>query len=362
MVVFWVAAGALAAAASVLILHRSARAAGAPAVEDPTVQVYRRQLAELDDLAEAGLIADDERRAARAEAGRRLLGAADAEGPVWANSEGARNGVLAAALAVPIAAFAVYMATGAPSRSDEPFAQRLHAWRAADPRTLSPDRMAAVLGEVVKERPADAQAQRFLGVAEAAAGNASEAARALRRAVTLAPADADLWEMLGEALVSEADGAVTPAARSAFQEALKRDPKAVGARFYLARQEVEQGDRARGLAAWRVLLTELPASDPRRRDLSAAIGAAEAPAGTSPADLPPDQQALAIRGMVEGLAARLEAQPDDAEGWVRLVRAYGVLGDAAARDKALAQARVRYRNRPEVLQALADAAQARPAP
>ena len=34
-----------------------------------------------------------------------------------------------------------------------------------------------------------------------------------------------------------------------------------------------------------------------------------------------------IRGMVEGLADRLEEKPNDPEGWQRLVRVYGVLGE-----------------------------------
>ena len=38
-----------------------------------------------------------------------------------------------------------------------------------------------------------------------------------------------------------------------------------------------------------------------------------------------------IRGMVERLATRLKQNGDDVEGWLRLVRAYMVMGD---RDKA----------------------------
>lgn len=41
---------------------------------------------------------------------------------------------------------------------------------------------------------------------------------------------------------------------------------------------------------------------------------------------PEDQQAM-IEGMVSGLAARLEAEPNDPDGWMMLGRSYGVLGD-----------------------------------
>ena len=39
-----------------------------------------------------------------------------------------------------------------------------------------------------------------------------------------------------------------------------------------------------------------------------------------------------IQGMVDGLAEKLAESPDDPAGWLRLARAYGVLGrkDAAA--------------------------------
>jgi cytochrome c-type biogenesis protein CcmH len=44
------------------------------------------------------------------------------------------------------------------------------------------------------------------------------------------------------------------------------------------------------------------------------------------AEMAPDEQAEMIRGMVDGLAARLADQPDDLEGWRMLARSYRVLG------------------------------------
>ena len=41
----------------------------------------------------------------------------------------------------------------------------------------------------------------------------------------------------------------------------------------------------------------------------------------------PEEQAAMITSMVDGLAARLEQNPDDADGWMRLIRARTVMGD-----------------------------------
>ena len=73
-----------------------------------------------------------------------------------------------------------------------------------------------------------------------------------------------------------------------------------------------------------------------------------------------DGQMAAVQGMVATLAARLEAAPDDAEGWVRLVRSYAVLGDVARRDETLTKAKARFAAQPDVLKALDLAAKTEP--
>jgi len=69
------------------------------------------------------------------------------------------------------------------------------------------------------------------------------------------------------------------------------------------------------------------------------------------------QQAAFIQSMVDRLATRLKSQPDDPQGWARLIRAYGVLGQTDKRDAAIAQARRQFKDRPDALKtALAGAA------
>src|SRR6185437_7102801 len=109
MIAFWVVAGVLAAVASGLVLFRAAAAARVVAV-DPTPAVYRRQLAEIDELAERGLLAEGERKVAYAEAARRLLGAADAPAEAWNADAASRKPILAVVLAAAAAALAIYVA------------------------------------------------------------------------------------------------------------------------------------------------------------------------------------------------------------------------------------------------------------
>jgi cytochrome c-type biogenesis protein CcmH len=370
MIAFWVTAGVLSAAAAMLMLWRAAGADARPESVDITSVFYRRQLAEIGDLADRGLIGPEEQRSAEAEAGRRLLAAADAPAEAWTPGVG-RGPVLAAAMAVPALALALYIAVGAPGMADQPFAARLAKWRASDPRTLAPAEMAAVLEKLTSERPNDPEGFRFLALAEGSAGNPAGAVRALKHAVQLAPERGDLWEMLGEAEVYTANGALTDDALVAFRRTLALDPKNVAARFQLARAKIKAGDREGGVADWRALLADMAPDDSRRADLQTAI--TEASGAPAPAQAPPmaqgggaqggglsADQMTAVRGMVAGLAAKLQANPDDPEGWVRLVRAYAVLGDADKRDATLKAARARYAGKPSVLDALAQAAAAAP--
>ena len=61
----------------------------------------------------------------------------------------------------------------------------------------------------------------------------------------------------------------------------------------------------------------------------------------------PEQQAQMIEGMVAGLAAKLEADPDDMEGWARLIRARAVMGETAQAQADLAAAREVFADQPE---------------
>jgi cytochrome c-type biogenesis protein CcmH len=360
MIGFWIAAALVSAAAALLILWRAGRAR-ADVSAHATRGVYARQLDEIDDLAARGLIAEPERQAARAEAGRRLIGAARQEdAAVGAAAPGAgRRIALACAVAAPLLAVAVYLVIGSPQRPDQPFAKRLAAWRRADPASLDAQRMSALLEQLTQERPKDAQLLVFLARAEAAQDQMPLAVRTLQRAARLAPERADVWAQIGEGLLEMNGGEMTPDARDAFEHSLRIDPKTPLARYQLARADIAAGRADQGLAVWRALAAQLAVGDPRRADLESEIAAVArtgrlpAPAAAAPAPSSDEQRAF-IQSMVDRLAARLKTQPDDPAGWARLIHAYGVLGEEDRRQAAIAEVRRRYVARPDVVKSILD--------
>ena len=125
-------------------------------------------------------------------------------------------------------------------------------------------------------------------------------------------------------------------------------------------EDLQHGDPATAKAALQALLADAPADAPWRKIVAARLAeiapdepransttiAGPAAAGPTTQDIAaaqamsPEERLAMIRGMVERLAARLEQNPGDKEGWARLARAYEVLGDAdkarAARARATA--------------------------
>jgi cytochrome c-type biogenesis protein CcmH len=384
MIEFWIAAAVLSALAAALVLYRAARLAGRPDA-NPTVDVYRRQLSEIDELAERGLLADSERRSARAEAARRLLSAADeaATGALAPKAAGKmRLIVTVAAIAAPLVAIAIYLVLGSPGASDQPFAERLKVWRGVtDPSQLTAAQMAAVLSDVLKTRPNDVEGHLLLARAQAAAGDMPSAVQTLKTTTRLAPDNADVWAALGEAMVEQGQGQESPGAVAAFSKAVALNPMAVSARYHLGRAKVMNGDLNGGLADWQALAALLPlgeAQDALNDQIQASRKAGRLVDGPSNQDqqqaqaagptdsqvqaaqqaqagAPPADRRAFIQSMVDGMAASLKANPGNLQGWTLLIRSYGVLGETDKQADALAKAQAHFKGDPAAQKALSDA-------
>ena len=67
------------------------------------------------------------------------------------------------------------------------------------------------------------------------------------------------------------------------------------------------------------------------------------------AEMTPEERAETIINMVEGLAARLEDEPNDEQGWARLIRARGVLGQEEKLKKDTLRVKEIFKDNPEAI-------------
>src|SRR4051812_48665222 len=187
----------------------------------------------------------------------------------------------------------------------------------------------------VHQYPQDMQAWRYLGQAYMDARDPRDAAKAFGKVIELSgQSDPEVDAAYGEALVAANGGAVPEDAEKAFLVALRLDPHNAPARFYLGLARATRNDRTGAIEMWQSLLADIPATAPLHQllvDRLAILTSQGLQGGQGGAPNP--------RAMVAMLAARLKDNPQDALGWVRLMRAYTVLGETEKAKQALADAR-----------------------
>lgn len=360
---FWVLAAILTAVVTIALLLPLARAGRAKDVAaDHEIEVYSDQLAELDRDAAADLISRTEAESAKAEIGRRLLRASREKGA----AAGERRSVAWHAVArvaivagVPAAALGGYLLIGSPDLPAQPLAAR----QAPQPDPNGIEALVARAEAHLAENPDDGRGWEVLAPIYLRMGRLEEARTAYSNAIRLLGPSAERQSGYGEALVALAGGVVTEEARVAFQSARELEPTAPRAAFFLAMALVQEGRDERALEAFRNLASISPADAPWMDAVNAHIAALDnvpaplalsdevpaetlsedglAPGNPDTADIAAarnlsdgDRQAM-IDGMVEGLDERLRENPDNIEGWIRLVRSYGVLGRSQEAQDAL---------------------------
>jgi cytochrome c-type biogenesis protein CcmH len=234
-------------------------------------------------------------------------------------------------------------------------------------------RMIAQLENRMRQTPNDPEGWRVLGWSYLVTGRPADAATAYRRAVALAPHNADYRSSEGEALVRASGGQVTPSALDSFRAALKEDPADPRSKYYLALYKDQTGDHAGAMADWIALIRSASPDAPwlpevrrfvenvardRGLDISAKVGPRPSSAtgqnGPSAAQveaasrMPASDREAMIEAMVDRLAGELKTDPRNVEGWERLMRARMVLGETAAAAAAYRDASAAFANAPDI--------------
>ncbi len=364
----WLILSLMTAAAIFAVLWPLSRRGSAPA-QGQDIAVYRDQLDEVERDRKSGLIGDAEAEAAKLEISRRLLAAADQAEPKKANPQakaGAKSGsesgdpaalwrrrvaALIALFALPAMSAGLYMKWGSPQLPGAPLATRVDL----PPEQRSIESMVAQVEAHLERRPNDGRGWEVVAPVYMKMGRYNDAVRARANVLRILGSTASREGDLGEAQVAAANGVVTAEAKQSFERALKLDATDLKAQYFVGLAAEQDGRPKEAAHIWRTMLDNAPPNAPYRPLIQQSLariaskGIAVEPkapqAGPTQEDiaasqqLTPEQRAEMIRGMVERLADRLKTDGSDFESWVRLVRAYVVMGDADKAREALANAR-----------------------
>jgi cytochrome c-type biogenesis protein CcmH len=333
--------------------------------QSPTsdLAVYRDQLEEIERDRADGRIGHDEFEAARVEVSRRLLGAAAATAAEATPRSVRRIAALASAVvAVPLIAGSLYHLLGSPELPGEPIASR----GSGEDDTNSIAGVIAKIEAHLEAEPKDGRGWEVIAPVYMRLERYDDAVKARRNAIDLLGATAQRNVDLGEALAMAAGGVVTTDSKAAFERAAELDADNAKAMFYLGLAALQDGNTEDAARTWRNLIAKAPANAPWLplvREQLARIenpGAAPAPEPTpedvaTVSQMPPEARNQFIRGMVERLAIRLREDGSDVEGWLRLLRAYMVMGERDKAKTAATEARGALASEPDKLKVLDEA-------
>lgn len=192
-------------------------------------------------------------------------------------------------------------------------------------------------------------------------GRLPEAEAAFVKAGELVNTDPDLLVDYADLLATKAGSNLEGKPLAMLNQALAINPQHPMGLMMTGVAAYRRNDFAAAVAQWEKLLPMLPPGSPDAQQVASEIASARAKGGLPPGaastatpspdpanevgKLPPIDPAAAvgmtpekINQMVERLATRLKANPDDAEGWTRLARAYQVQGRMPESEAATAQA------------------------
>jgi len=352
----WILFALMTTAATAILLHPlSMGGRKAASAKADAGKVYRDQLFELDEDIASGRISPDEYELAKAETARRLFKAVDDRRPVQSAQRSGRwlkHGIVAF---LPLLSIALYISLGSPDLPSRPLAARL----------AEPGEDLAILVKKMEDHlagyPEDGRAWDVIAPVYLRMGRVDDAAKAYRTALRLDGANVPRLDGLAETLMAISEGVVTEDARKVLEQSLTLEPNNPRARFYIALSLEQAGQPDAARSAFEALAKQSPADAPWlplvnehiAKNGGTAVASSAQPAAPSSALGGPTAEDVAaaetlstsdrqqmIRAMVESLDAKLTADPDNFEGWMRLVRSYAVLNDkdraAAALKRGLA--------------------------
>lgn len=357
---FWIFVSIFAIVVALVALWSVSRTISAEKVRAPVdsvssdIEIYKNQLGEIDADLKRGLIDEESAQEARLELSRNILAAekeVSKSAFVGNRSVSMRVIISLGILLVPIVTIGVYALTGNPGVESHPFSELMDA----NPATLSPSETLVRTEALFARNPDNGKLADELSSAYLVAGRFQDAVNTYVEALRLNGDSAPRLVGYGMALAGYNGGTINDDALKSFEKAAKLAPDDFYPRLFIAEASRQAGKPKEAADGLQAFLDHSPKNSPWRPRVEELIGQLREQAAT-PQQLPSsdakdsnvakDARALkdanagkdgnaAMEGvspemigqMVNGLAERLQKQPDDLDGWKMLVHSWLVLKD-----------------------------------
>jgi len=352
---------------------------------DHDLAVYRDQLAEIDRDIERGVLSTEQANAARIEVQRRIL---NADQRIKTRTENVTSGLVGSPIrivsVIAILVFltgglGIYLDLGRPDLPDRPIASRAdeidairHAQATNSERTDVLNRAVSDLSQKLINDPKNLKGWELLGASLMALGRPVEAQTAFLETVKLSDRDGDYLAMYAESLIRGDNGQINATARGVLKEAATTDSRDPRIGYYLGLADAQDGNIALAVDRWIELVNAAPgdanwvpmvverindAALAQGIDIEGRLKVATAPQMGGPSqddvaaaqEMTPEDRQQMINGMVDRLAERLESEPNDPDGWARLMQAYMVLGKTDEAQTTYQKAAEFFADQPEMV-------------
>lgn len=357
---FWIFVSVFAIVVALVALWSVSRTISGEKVRTPVdsvssdIEIYKNQLGEIDADLKRGLIDEESAQEARLELSRNILAAEKevSKSTFVGNRSFAMRVIISLGiLFVPIVTIGVYALTGNPGVESHPFSELMDA----NPATLSPSETLVRTEALFARNPENGKLADELSSAYLVAGRFQDAVNTYVEALRLNGDSAPRLVGYGMALAGYNGGTINDDALKSFEKAAKLAPDDFYPRLFIAEASRQAGkpkeaadglqeflDRSPKNSPWRPRVEELigqlreqaatpqqlPSSDAKDGDVTKNANAAkEANAGKDGSAAMEGVSPEMISQMVNGLAERLQKQPDDLDGWKMLVHSWLILKD-----------------------------------
>lgn len=307
------------------------------------IEIYKNQLAELDSDLKRGLIDEESAGEARLELSRNILAA---EKQIRKNASSRYRSpplkivIIIAVLCVPVITIGVYSLLGQPGLESHPFNDLM----LKNPQELTPEEKLVRTEALFARNPNDGRLADELATGYLVQGRFQDAVNTYVSALRLNGEAAPRLVGYGMALTGFNGGTINDDAQKSFEKAAKLAPDDFYPRLFIAEALRQAGKTDEAIASLKEYLVHAPKDNvgrPRVEAMIKELQNAKDKMQVSPpkevennGGLKADGETFIsgdndiegdITAMVKQLAARLEQQPDDLEGWKKLIHSWLVL-------------------------------------